>query len=197
MSRAQKKLLKLAHELSGAGFHVYHREEAPITFLSVLSNDNRQAYVGAMDVPFVMCIKSNTSPTTFITDKMSVRYVDKKMEGTDHILGTGLKKIFDPHIEQQLVLYPFGKLLKTKLPKGIATEEQAKTFLDELVANGEHFHPDELPSNIVDGNGERRFTDADAEKLQELFDEISELDDFDEYCYLLALVMKNNLSVQR
>lgn len=93
--------------------------------------------------------------------------------------------------------------MKTRLPERIATVTEAEAFLNELFYNGEQFHPEESAFDIIrmntDGSGyECKFSEAEAEHLDRLMDEIYNLPGndrhpmaFDPCEYLLGLQLRN------
>ena len=59
----------------------------------------------------------------------------------------------------------------------ITNIEQAKSFIEALVAEGKDFHFDDDPREIIDyGTGERVFTDEEAKEISRRLDEMYTLD---------------------
>lgn len=72
-------------------------------------------------------------------------------------------------------------MLKTNLPNTIASYSEAFAFLKELYDNQEAWHPEDSPHDID------LFTKEDADKLEELIQQIYELaiDPCDIYCTIM------------
>ncbi len=77
--------------------------------------------------------------------------------------------------------------MKTTLPPSIKTIEEAQAFLTQMEANGESYHPEDDAHEIIGQNGKELFTSAEAETLNALMDEISELKGFDACEFILNL----------
>lgn len=65
--------------------------------------------------------------------------------------------------------------MKTKLPERISTIDEAKVFLTELYNNGESFHPEDDANDIAWEIGDEIPTHKEAEKLNELMEDIYNL----------------------
>lgn len=80
--------------------------------------------------------------------------------------------------------------MKTELPKGIFTVNEARRFLRKLFNNGEAFHPDDSAFGVIDGStGMMLFNDDEAGQLDTLVAQMQDLesDDFDICKFLLEL----------
>jgi viroplasmin and RNaseH domain-containing protein len=78
--------------------------------------------------------------------------------------------------------------MKTPLPESINSIEEAKSFLSELHANGESFHPDDDAEDIIlIETGLPAFTKEEAEQLNSLMDDIFWLN-FDAFEYYLSII---------
>lgn len=64
----------------------------------------------------------------------------------------------------------------TTLPQSITTVYQAKTFLLSLIDNNECYHPEDSAHDIITNGGERLFTPAESDLLDQLFIDIYNLD---------------------
>jgi hypothetical protein len=81
--------------------------------------------------------------------------------------------------------------MRTELPIGIATVEQAKAFLTDLVNNDEAYHPDDDAHTIVWTTVNP--TEQERDHLNKLMKEIFELtEEFDPYAFILDLVNAEN-----
>lgn len=70
--------------------------------------------------------------------------------------------------------------MKTKLPEKIETEEQAKAFLQELINNGEIYHPEDQAEDIIFNLPFDQMPSVeDCMQLNVLMDQIYALDTFD------------------
>lgn len=67
--------------------------------------------------------------------------------------------------------------MNTVLPKSISTVDEAKTFLTELVKNGESFHPEDDAHDIewLSVPVENRPTPAECNQLNKLMEDIYDL----------------------
>lgn len=71
--------------------------------------------------------------------------------------------------------------MKTALPAAIATIEEAKAFLTNLHNNGESYHPEDCAHEVGvyqanTNNFIRTFSPSEADKLNELFEQIYNLE---------------------
>lgn len=73
--------------------------------------------------------------------------------------------------------------MKTILPESITTAEDAKAFLSELEANGESFHPDDDPKDIVWSCDPP--TAEQCDRLSELMYQCTQIEGFDPCRFLL------------
>ncbi len=67
--------------------------------------------------------------------------------------------------------------MKTTLPNGIQSEEDAKTFLLELGKNDEIYHPEDDAHDIIWGTAQ--VSEEECDKLNDLMQEIYKLGSFD------------------
>jgi len=80
---------------------------------------------------------------------------------------------------------PAPRLIKTTLPEGITTLEQAKTYLTELYNNGELYNPDDSAADCLKGIHEQ-----DAHHMDFLMNECCKIfrgNDLDIHLFLLNL----------
>ena len=89
--------------------------------------------------------------------------------------------------------------MKTKLPSGITTLDEATKFLRDLVNNDETYHPDDPAEDIVPGKHIRRdpyrdggtcaflFTIKESRRLNLLMNQVFSFAEFDPYEYPINL----------
>lgn len=76
--------------------------------------------------------------------------------------------------------------MKTQLPEKIETVKEAEAFLKALIANNEHFHPEDDASEIITSTGEDLFDEWEASKINKLMGQIWDLnEDFDPCGFIL------------
>lgn len=92
--------------------------------------------------------------------------------------------------------------MKTKLPEKIETEEQAKAFLQDLINNGEIYHPEDDAFDIIWNIPDMENpTFAECIQLNNLMDQIYALDLFDPCEFIIdsgcyAFILDNEESIQ-
>lgn len=75
-----------------------------------------------------------------------------------------------------------------KLPSKIKTTEEARIFIKMIFNWDVLLHPDDDAHDIVTPKGEKFFTDKQADKINELYGQVFELEDFCPYAYNVMLL---------
>lgn len=78
--------------------------------------------------------------------------------------------------------------MKTKFPEKIETPTQAKAFMRSIVKMDVCLHPDDDANDIVDRDGKKFFSDKDADRINDLYEQVFNLTDFDPYEYGIQIM---------
>lgn len=69
--------------------------------------------------------------------------------------------------------------MKTTIPRKISTVDQANKFINDLAKNGELFHFDDDPSEIINASRKFSFTKEECVKLRSAVSDMRNLNNFD------------------
>ena len=122
----------------------------------------------------------NTEKTLFLADIEGLRDLIKAERDKDKNQTSDFDNQYDmlcriQRLESDLERVSFR--LKTDLPKRIRNKKQAKKFLKKLIKNGEEFHPEDRPENII---WERGILNKEQQiQLRNLMDDIWKIKKFD------------------
>jgi hypothetical protein len=92
--------------------------------------------------------------------------------------------------------------MKTAIPLKLNTPADAVAFFNELVKNGEDFHPDDGAAEMytydmdTKGMGERTFTDDEAEDIESLLEEVRAMG-LDPATLMWEAVLANNPDIAK